>query len=135
MSFDFSRVKNICVVGLSNNPSRPAYFVSEYMQKQGFRIIPVNPAGEDVLGEKAYRSISEIPENIPIDIANFFIRADKVYPLVEEALNRGIKVIWLQSGIVNYEAARLAKERGATIIMDSCIKVVHQGQQGRGWVL
>lgn len=135
MEFDFSKVKNICVVGLGNNKSRPAYFVSEYMQKQGFKIIPVNPAGEDVLGEKGYKSITDIPAEISLDVADFFIRAERVYPLVEEALNRGIKVIWLQSGIVNEAAAQLAEEKGATMIMDRCIKVVHQGQQGRSCAL
>lgn len=128
MGFDFQRVKTICVLGLSDNEEKPAYSVSQYMQRQGFKIIPVNPRGENVLGEKGYKSISEIPPEIKIDVANYFIRAENVLPLVEEALNRGIKIIWLQSGIVNQEAARLAREKGAEIIMDRCIKVVHMSE-------
>jgi len=131
MDFDFSKVKNICVVGLRDNPTRPSYMVSEYLKRKGFKIIPVNLAGEDVLGEKGYKSIADIPLEIPIDIADFFVRADNVYPLVAEALDRGIKVIWLQVGIADKEAARLAEEKGATMIMDRCIKVAHEGQQGR----
>lgn len=130
MDIDFSKVKNICVVGLADNPSRPAYFVSEYMQRQGFGIIPVNPQGEDVLGQKGYKSISAIPPEATPDIANFFVRSSEVYPLVKEALDRGIKTIWLQAGISDKKAAELAEERGAAIIMDRCIKVAHQGQKG-----
>ncbi|MFY9175100.1 MAG: CoA-binding protein [Peptococcia bacterium] len=132
MIFDFSQVKTICVFGLKNNPARPAYYVSEYMQNHGFRIIPVNPEGESVLGERGYRSISDIPPEIEIDLADYFIRAEKVVPLVQEALDRGVKIHWLQQGIVNEEAARLVQEKGATIIMDKCIKVVHQNQKARG---
>ena len=123
--FDFSQIKTIAVVGLSNNPDRPAYFVSEYMKNKGFRIIPVNPQGEEVLGEKGYKRLADIPADVKIDVANFFMRAEKLLPIVEEALDRGIKLIWLQQGIVSEEAARLAREKGAEIIMDKCIKVEH----------
>lgn len=126
MTFDFNKIKTICVLGLSDNPERPAYSVSQYMQRQGFEIIPVNPRGESVLGQKGYQSIKDIPQEIAIDMANFFVRAENVPPLVEEALQRGIKLIWLQSGIVSQEAARLAREKGAEIIMDRCVKVVHK---------
>lgn len=123
--FDFSKIKTIAVIGLSNNPDRPAYFVSEYMKNKGFRIIPINPQGEGVLGEKGYKRLADIPADVEIDVANFFMRAEKLLPLVEEALDRGIKLIWLQQGIVSEEAAHLAREKGAEIIMDKCIKVEH----------
>lgn len=126
---DFSKIKTIAVIGLSNNPDRPAYFVSEYMKNKGFRIIPVNPKGEDVLGEKGYKRLADIPADVEIDVANFFMRAEKLLPVVEEALDRGIKLIWLQQGIVSEEAARLAREKGAEIIMDKCIKVEHMNRQ------
>jgi hypothetical protein len=122
---DFSRIKTIAVIGLSNNPDRPAYSVSEYMKDKGFRIIPINPKGEEVLGEKGYQRLSDVPGDVKIDVANFFMRAEKLLPYVEEALDRGIKLIWLQLGIVSEEAAKLAREKGAEIIMDRCIKVEH----------
>ena len=129
--FDFSKIKTIAVVGLSNNPDRPAYFVSEYMKNKGFRIIPINPQGEEVLGEKGYKRLADIPADVEIDVANFFMRAEKLLPFVEEALDRGIKLIWLQQGIVSEEAARLAREKGAEIIMDKCIKVEHMNAGSR----
>lgn len=132
MFFDFTPIKTICVLGLKNDPSRPAYQVSEYIQQQGFRIIPVNPKGEDVLGEKGYSSINEVPAEIQIDLANYFIRAENVVPLVREVLDRGVKVHWLQLGIVNEEADRLVKEKGATIISNQCIKIVHRNQKRGG---
>ncbi|MBZ4655442.1 MAG: CoA-binding protein [Bacillota bacterium] len=129
--FDFSRIKTIAVIGLSNNPDRPAYFVSQYMKEKGFRIIPINPKGEEVLGEKGYQRLRDIPADVKIDVANFFMRAEKLLPIVEEALERGIKIIWLQQGIVSQEAAKLAREKGAEIIMDRCIKVEHMDALSR----
>ncbi len=125
MSPDFNKIKIICVVGLRNEPDRPAYFVSEYMKNHGFKIIPVNPRGEDVLGEKGYKSIMEIPADITIDVADYFIRAERVVPLVKEALDRGIPLIWLQSGIISEEASKIARDKGVDIVMDSCIKIEH----------
>lgn len=122
MSIDFSCVKTICIIGLSSNKARAAYGVAEQMQKFGFRIIPVNPQGEEVLGEKGYKSISDIPSEIKIDVADYFLSSDKVFPLVKEALDKGISTIWLQKGVINDDAARLTKEYGAEIIMDKCIK-------------
>lgn len=122
---DFNNVKTICVVGLSANEDRTAYRIAQYLQDQGFRVIPVNPRGESALGEQGYTSISEIPEHIKIDVADFFLRSEKVLPIVEEALQRGIKTIWLQMGVVSNEAAKLCTECGADIIMDKCIKVEH----------
>lgn len=112
---------NIAVVGLSDKPDRTSYMVSAAMQSRGYRIIPVNPNADEILGEKCYASLSDIPE--PVDIVNVFRRADQVVPVAEEAVKIGAKVFWLQLEIVNEEAARIASEAGVEVIMDRCIKV------------
>jgi len=111
----------IAVVGLTNNPARPAYEISEAMLHRGYRIIPVNPNGEDVLGQKGYASLSDIPE--PVDIVNVFRRPEHTPPIAEEAVRIGAKTLWLQLGIANDEAADIATKGGLTVIMDRCIKV------------
>ncbi|WP_309121388.1 CoA-binding protein [Paenibacillus sp.] len=111
----------IAVVGLTNNPDRPAYEVSEAMMHRGYRIIPVNPKGEDVLGQKGYASLKDIPESI--DIVNVFRRAEHTPPIAEEAAAVGAKTLWLQLGIASEEAARIASDAGMNVIMDRCIKV------------
>ncbi|NQX57557.1 CoA-binding protein [Paenibacillus qinlingensis] len=112
---------NIAVVGLSDKPDRTSYMVSAAMQSRGYRIIPVNPNADQILGEKCYPSLSDIPE--PVDIVNVFRRADQVVPVAEESVKIGAKVFWLQLEIVNEEAARIASEGGLEVIMDRCIKV------------
>ena len=112
---------NIAVVGLSDKPDRTSYMVSAAMQSRGYRIIPVNPNADEILGEKCYASLSDIPE--PVDIVNVFRRADQVVPVAEEAVKIGAKVFWLQLDIVNEEAGRIASDGGLTVIMDRCIKV------------
>lgn len=112
---------NIAVVGLSDKPDRTSYMVSAAMQNRGYRIIPVNPNAEQILGEKCYPSLSDIPE--PVDIVNVFRRADQVVPVAEEAVKIGAKVFWLQLDIVNEEAGRIASSAGLEVIMDRCIKV------------
>lgn len=112
---------NIAVVGLSDKPDRTSYMVSAAMQSRGYRIIPVNPNADEILGEKCYASLSDIPE--PVDIVNVFRRADQVVPVAEETVKIGAKVFWLQLEIVNEEAARIASEAGVEVIMDRCIKV------------
>ena len=95
--------------------------VSAAMQSRGYRIIPVNPNAAEILGEKCYASLSDIPE--PVDIVNVFRRADQVIPVAEEAAKINAKVFWLQLDIVNEEAGRIASEAGLEVIMDRCIKV------------
>ncbi|RTE03597.1 CoA-binding protein [Paenibacillus whitsoniae] len=112
---------NIAVVGLSDKSDRTSYMVAEAMQKRGYRIIPVNPNAENILGEKCYPSLSDIPE--PVDIVNVFRRADQVVPVAEEAVKINAKVFWLQLDIVNEEAAAIAQDAGLEVIMDRCIKV------------
>ncbi|MCD1257954.1 CoA-binding protein [Paenibacillus athensensis] len=112
---------NIAVVGLSDNPDRTSYMVAEALQQRGYRIIPVNPNAERILGETCYPSLTDVPE--PVDIVNVFRRAEQVVPIAEEAVRIGAKVFWLQLGIVNEEAGRIAAEAGLDVIMDRCIKV------------
>lgn len=116
--------KTIAVVGLSDNPEKSSYMVTKAMQAQGYKIIPVNPAVKEVLGEKAVASLTEIEE--PVDIINVYRRSEQIMPVAEEAVRYGkAKVFWLQQGIYNEEAAKLCEENGMTVVMDQCIKVDH----------
>lgn len=111
----------IAVVGLSDNPERTSHMVSEAMQAKGYRIVPVNPNAETILGEKSYPSLSDIP--FPVDIVNVFRRSELTPPIAEEAAAIGAKVLWLQLGVVSEEAAAIAEQAGMLAIMDRCIKV------------
>ncbi|SRR5690625_3452457 len=115
--------KTIAVVGLSNNPERTSYQIAKAMQDSGYRIIPVNPTIDEVLGEKAYDSLAEIPEKI--DIINVFRRPEFLPDIAKDAAKTDCRVFWAQQGIVSEEAYHYLKERGFTVIMDLCIKVVH----------
>lgn len=112
---------NIAIVGLSDKPDRTSYMVSEAMQLRGYRIIPVNPNADQILGETCYPSLSDIPEKV--HIVNVFRRSELVVPVAEEAVKIGAKVFWLQLGIMNDEAAEIASGAGLEVIMDRCIKV------------
>jgi len=116
--------RTIAVVGLSNKRARPSYGVSEYMQNAGYRIIPVNPVEKEVLGEKAYATLEEIPE--PVDIVDVFRRAEFVPEIVDSAIRMGAKAIWLQEGVVHEEAARRGREAGLIVVMDRCILKEHR---------
>jgi predicted CoA-binding protein len=111
----------IAVVGLSDNPERTSYMIAEAMQNKGYRIIPVNPNAEQILGEKSYASLEDVPERI--DIVNVFRRSEHIVPIAEQAIKVKAKALWLQLGVYNEEAASLAQEHGLTVIMDRCIKV------------
>jgi predicted CoA-binding protein len=111
----------IAVVGLSDNPERVSYMVSEAMQLKGYRIIPVNPNADRILGEKSYATLEDIQE--PVDIVNIFRRSEHIVPIAEEAVKIKAKAIWLQLGVYNEEAAQLAQDQGLTVVMDRCIKV------------
>jgi predicted CoA-binding protein len=112
---------NLAVVGLSDNPERTSHMVAQAMQLRGYRIIPVNPNADQILGEVCYPSLSDIPEKV--HIVNVFRRSEQVVPIAEEAVKIGAKVFWLQSGIINNDAAEIASEAGLEVIMDRCIKV------------
>lgn len=115
--------KTVAVVGLSERPDRPAYGVASYLKEQGYRIIPVHPRAEQVLGEKVYPSLQEVPE--PIDVVDVFVRADDTPPIAEDAVDVGAKVLWLQEDIVNDESRRIAEEGGLEVVMGICIKKTH----------
>jgi uncharacterized protein len=118
------KYKTIAVVGLSSNPSRASFGVTEYMQGAGYRIIPVNPNETEVLGEKSYARLEDVPEKI--EIVDVFRRAEDVPPLVESAIRVGAKVVWMQLGIENAEAAERARAAGLLVVEDSCILVEHR---------
>lgn len=109
----------IAVVGLSDNPDRPSYRVAEYLQRHSYKIIPVNPAIESVLGEKAYPDLKSIPEKI--DIVDIFRKSEAVPEIVKEAIAVKAKVIWMQEGVVHEEAAEMARKAGLQVVMDKCI--------------
>ncbi len=112
--------KTIAVVGLSNNPARPSFGVSRFLQRQGFRIIPVNPKETEVLDEPAYASLKEVPE--PVDIVNIFRRPARVPEVVEDAIKKGgARCIWMQEGVVSPEGAAKAQAAGIPVVMDRCI--------------
>ena len=113
----------IAVVGLSSKKFRPSYGVAEYMQKEGYRIIPVNPNETEVLGEKAYARLEDVPDHI--DIVNIFRRSEFVAPLVDEAIRRGASAVWMQEGVVDEEAAGKARAAGLVVVMDRCILKEH----------
>jgi uncharacterized protein len=116
-------VRTIAVVGLSPKPHRDSFRVAQYMQQQGYRIVPVNPNARAVLGEKAYRTLTEVPE--PIDLVDVFRRPDAVDEVARDAVQAGAKAIWLQIGIVNEYAATLADGAGLDVVMDRCLMVDH----------
>jgi predicted CoA-binding protein len=114
----------IAVVGLSNKRARPSYGVSEYMQKHGYRIIPVNPNESEVLGEKSYARLEDIPEHV--DIVDIFRRSELVAPVVESAIRIGARAVWMQEGVVDLSAGKKAKAAGLSVVIDRCILKEHQ---------
>ncbi|MEJ2543177.1 MAG: CoA-binding protein [Calditrichaceae bacterium] len=115
--------KNIAIVGLSDKPDRTSYRVGAYIKKAGYHIIPVNPNYESVMDLKCYNTLEEIPE--PVDIVNIFRKSEDVLPVVQDAIKINAKVVWMQLGIVNEEAAKLALDAGLQVIMNRCIKIEH----------
>lgn len=118
------KCKTIAVVGLSSNPMRPSHEVTEYMQRAGYRIIPVNPNETEVLGEKSYARLEEVPGKV--DVVNIFRRAEEVPPVVESAIRKGASVVWMQLGIENEEAAEKARAAGLVVVEDACILIEHR---------
>lgn len=117
----FETVRTIAVVGCSPRPERPGHYVAKYLQDLGYRIIPVNPGQSEILGEKCYPSLRDIPE--PVDMVDCFRRAEDIPPVVEDAIAIGAKFVWMQLGIVNEEAARRAMDAGIEVVMDRCPKI------------
>lgn len=114
----------IAVVGLSKDTTKPSHYVPKYMQEQGYRIIPVNPTAKEILGEKCYKSLSEVGESI--DVVNIFRPSNEVMPIVREAIAKKAGAIWMQEGIKNEEAAGEARKHGLLVVMDRCIMKEHR---------
>jgi hypothetical protein len=119
-------MRRVAVVGLSSDPQRDSYRVSRYMQSQGYDITPVNPNETEVLGVQAHASLRDLPE--PPEVVNVFRRPEFVSEVVDEAIAVGAKAIWLQLGVIDYEAAQRAREAGLLVVMDRCIMVEHRGR-------
>ena len=113
----------IAVVGLSANWYRPSYFAAKYMLDHGYRVIPVNPSYQDVLGQKCYPSLRDIPEKV--DIVDCFRKSGEILPLAEDAIAIGAKVLWMQLGVINEAAAERARQAGLEVVMDRCVKIEH----------
>jgi uncharacterized protein len=118
--------KTIAVVGLSSNPRRPSFGVAQYIKSVGYSIIPVNPNETEVLGEKSYPRLEDIPKSQPIEIVDIFRRSEDIPPVVDSAIAIGAKVIWMQQGIENQNAAAKARAAGLFVIEDACILIEHR---------
>jgi len=118
--------KTVAVVGISPKEDRPSYIVASYLKSKGYRMIPVRPDGDTILGEKVYPNLMEIPKEIEIDVVDIFRRSEDVPPIVAEAIQRGAKVVWMQEGVVHKEAGAKAEKAGLKVVMDRCIKKEHQ---------
>ena len=121
------KYKSIAVVGLSSNPARPSHGVASYMKSAGYRIIPVNPNEKEVLGERSYARVEDVPGKI--DIVDIFRRPGDVPPVVDGAIRAGAKVIWMQLGIENAEAGEKARAAGITVVMNACLLAEHKKRQ------
>ena len=114
----------VAVVGLSAKPDRPSHRVADYLKAQGYRIIPVNPAESEILGELCYPDLASVPESV--DVVDIFRRSEEVLPIVKEAIRVGAKAVWIQEGVINEEAAARAREAGLMVGMDKCMLKEHQ---------
>jgi predicted CoA-binding protein len=123
-----SRAKTIAVVGLSDDPLRPSYGVSAYMQSQGYQIIPVNPNITEALGEKSYASLLDVSEQV--DIVNIFRRPEYVEGIVDQAIQMKAPAVWMQEGVINHAAAEKARRAGMFVTMDLCILKEHRARFG-----
>jgi uncharacterized protein len=123
------RAKTIAIVGLSNNPLRASYFVGFYLQRHGYRVIPVNPRESQILGERSFASLREVP--LPVDVVNVFRAPDALPAIAADAVAIKATCLWCQYGVINEEGARIAERGGLTVVMDRCIKVEHARYAGR----
>ena len=118
--------KTVAVVGISPKEDRPSYIVASYLKSKGYRMIPVRPDGDTILGEKVYPNLMEIPKEIEVDVVDIFRRSEDVPPIVDEAIQRGAKVVWMQEGVVHKEAGAKAEKAGLKVVMDCCMKKEYQ---------
>lgn len=119
-----SSIKTIASVGVSSNPEKDSYGVAAYLKEQGYQLIPVNPTAPEIMGEQSYPDLESVP--VKIDVVQVFRKPEDVPPVVEDAIKAGAKVIWMQEGIVNEEAARRAREAGLQVVMDACMRATHR---------
>ena len=124
------RFNTVAVVGLSSNKDRPSYGVAQYLKKQGYKIVPVNPSEKKILGLACYPSLSSLTE--PVEIVDIFRRPDEVMEVVEEAIKIGAKVVWMQEGVMNAQAAMKARDAGLEVIMDMCMMKEHRRTMRKG---
>lgn len=120
----------VAVVGLSAKPDRPSHRVADYLKAQGYRIIPVNPAESEILGELCYPDLASVPESV--DVVDIFRRSEEVLPIVKEAIRIGAKAVWIQEGVINEEAAARAREAGLMVVMDRCMLKEHRKLRSGG---
>jgi len=121
--------KTIAIVGLSKNELRASYFVGYYLQRHGYRVIPVNPREPEILGEKSFKSLVDVP--VPVDVVNVFRAPDALPAIAEEAVRIQAGTLWCQFGVINEAGARIAEAGGVSVIMDRCLKVEHARYVGR----
>jgi len=122
----FKNCKTVAVVGISPKEDRPSYRVASYLQSKGYRIIPVRPDGDTILDEKVYPHLMEIPKEIEIDVVDIFRKSEEVPPIVEEAIRRRAKIVWMQEGVIHQKAGEDAERAGLKVVMDRCIKKEHE---------
>jgi len=121
--------RTIAIVGLSKDPLRPSYFIGFYLKRHGYKVVPVNPREPEVVGEKSYPSLKDIP--FPVDVVDVFRRPDAVPQIARDAVAIGAKALWLQFGVISQEGARIAEDGGLAVVMDRCMKVEHARYLGR----
>ena len=118
-----NKYRNVAVVGASSNPERPSHRVVSYLMKHGYHVMPVNPNEQKILGKTSYPNLNSIPEKV--EVVDIFRKSEEVMPIVDEAIKIGAKVVWMQEGVVNEEAAAKAGEAGLLVVMDKCMRKQH----------
>ena len=118
-----NKYHSVAVVGASSNPKRPSCKVASYLSRHGYHVIPVNPCAQQILRRTSYPDLSSIPE--PVEVVDIFRSTEEVMPIVDEAIKIGTKVVWMQEGIINEEAAAKAKDAGLLVVMDKCMRKEH----------
>jgi hypothetical protein len=123
----FSTIKTIAIVGLSDKPDRPSYTVGTYLRSKGFTIIPINPSFTEWRGIPSYATLSDVPQDIQVDVVDIFRKSEFVLPIVVEAVKRkDVKTIWMQEGIKNIEGKKFAEKNGLSVVMDFCMMIAHK---------
>ena len=117
-------IRKVASVGVSSNEEKPSYWIFNYLKEHGYQMLPVNPTAAEILGQKTYPDLASIPQSI--DVVQVFRKSEDVPPVVEQAIKVGAKIVWMQKGIINEEAARMAESAGLKVVMDRCMMETHQ---------